>query len=583
MKSTDDEHEDRNDAAVLELDTSEGVLTHSVDNASAFAEVRAVTEAIILEEVESHEAGGSFSKHDGERAECRMHHTEEGTGLIEGQEQVQKREQASSEAIDMAVHDRAVNGEDQLTMSRRENNEDQFEEERTDTNGAAETLNIGALNIKPSFSIEEHVRSQTTSSTTDSDEAGAEMEVAQQEPAPSQAQVSGFGVVTFNQEGTHGTDPSLHSAPTAAEDNDPSQSPEGGILIDDTLLLASSRMISLPLTPRTQTPRTPRTPRSMYAWLHVGVDSHREAYPISPRVNSRPRSAEGSGAGWGSEENVHEATAEQACAKSVGPQGSLIPAPSPRAVMPFSPSKMFSWLHMDGAQSKTGVLPASPRSSPRDTRDVSSLEFGAPAPIPSPSTSEPSYSEETSLPQISTSKQINDTNANMGDVRQPNRTGMTMAASKRESLNSLPSMDSSIRHVDPHVNPTCGLAMANHGNNLLPNLVSSIHSSPRSSSARSSESRPEEREVLVDCYWLPELIAPSSLNGNFADWIVQAVEHDGRAPSGESTTRTPRALSPVLIPEMSDSLNLVCVSELYVNSPDILASEDFSSESRYLF
>ena len=138
--------------------------------------------------------------------------------------------------------------------------------------------------------------------------------------------------------------------------------------------------------------------------------------------------------------------------------------------------------------------------------------------------------------------------------------------------------------LDPHVNPLCGPGTVHQGSISSPLLTTNVNVLSRSSSAHSSESRPDQREVVVDCYWLPELNQASSSNvHNFADWIVQTLEEEGRPPSCSNSTKTPRALSPVLIPEMEDSLNLVCVPDLFLNSPEKLANEEFCSGSRYLF
>jgi len=131
---------------------------------------------------------------------------------------------------------------------------------------------------------------------------------------------------------------------------------------------------------------------------------------------------------------------------------------------------------------------------------------------------------------------------------------------------------------------------------LAPRLLSPLLlNSPRSPSHQShgsagnlgglsSESRPETREVKVDCYWLPEL-NEDAVGSHFSEWIVQH-DYADRFP-------TPRALSPVLVPEMGASMNLVCMSEVDGDLCDVSTSEveterareeeDISQHPRYLF
>ena len=338
-------------------------------------------------------------------------------------------------------------------------------------------------------------------------------------------------------------------------------------MIDDQFLIASSKHRSKP-----STPRTPRTPRSMYAWLHVGVDSHREAYPISPspRAGCRTKCSEGTGSAWLPEDAAPKAaTPEKITEKSFESGGKSISAPSPRALMQSPRSKMFSWLQMDVTH-----IPASPRNlAARSSRHARSLDFSQGKENSSLSKTNSASEEGLSSGQPPATE--GDAHAQVGGTHQS-------CADPDAQMPPL-TIERNVWHfpsppLDPQVNP----GMLNQGCIASHVPATNLLAVSRTSSAHSSESRPEQREVAVDCYWLPELNQGSNI-GDFADWIVQPAEEGSKSPCSSGTTRTPRALSPVLIPEMANSFNLVCVSDLVLNSPEKLATETFSSGTRYLF
>jgi len=111
-----------------------------------------------------------------------------------------------------------------------------------------------------------------------------------------------------------------------------------------------------------------------------------------------------------------------------------------------------------------------------------------------------------------------------------------------------------------------------------------LHGSAGNLGGLSSESRPETRHVKVDCYWLPEL-NEDAVGSHFSEWIIQR-DYADHLP-------TPRALSPVLVPEMGATMNLVCMSEVDGDLCDVSTSEvererareerDISQHPRYLF
>jgi hypothetical protein len=124
---------------------------------------------------------------------------------------------------------------------------------------------------------------------------------------------------------------------------------------------------------------------------------------------------------------------------------------------------------------------------------------------------------------------------------------------------------------DPQVNPR------GSGNVGSPPMD---HLSQRLLTPRSTV-RPEVREVVVDCYWLPELNTCARPVHDFAEWIVCPVEAE-KSPHK-------RSLSPVLIPECA-SHNLVSPSPVLhhestwqIENQHKTEPSQGEAEMRYLF
>jgi hypothetical protein len=124
---------------------------------------------------------------------------------------------------------------------------------------------------------------------------------------------------------------------------------------------------------------------------------------------------------------------------------------------------------------------------------------------------------------------------------------------------------------DPQVNPR------GSGNVGSPPMD---HLSQRLLTPRSTV-RPEVREVVVDCYWLPELNTCARPVNDFAEWIICPVEAE-KSPHK-------RSLSPVLIPECA-SHNLVSPSPVLhhdstwqIENQHKTEPSQCEAEMRYLF
>jgi hypothetical protein len=312
---------------------------------------------------------------------------------------------------------------------------------------------------------------------------------------------------------------------------------------------------------------SPRSGSGMYAWLHHDISSEVK----SPRANSGnkngPLSSDmhedlqkthtGACGAWVAENMIHEISSSAAgehTATTAMAQASLPPyftASTERHTSSTSVN-MFSWLH-------------------------GTLSNSAPA----------SVSAANVLPSVR-------------GVR-PQVVKISEHAEARKSP-----------RPSPHVNPL-KLSTSPEASMPSPTKLSDGAQSARVSDAWLSQSEEEWRklhsgsEVIQGCFWLPELQSGSVLDT--CEWSVCDTGNLNDEPASEPTSEDktlsamppseasitlsetprslsstkPRSMSPVLIPEMKDFMNLVCASELATNPNTLTSGGEPDTLVRYLF
>jgi tetratricopeptide (TPR) repeat protein len=320
-------------------------------------------------------------------------------------------------------------------------------------------------------------------------------------------------------------------------------------------------------SPRSTKVISPRSGSAMYAWLHHDISSEVK----SPRANSGnkngPLSSDkhedlqkrhtGACGAWVAENMIHEisssAAVEYTATTAMAP-ASLPPhftASTERHTSSTSVN-MFSWLHgtlsnsAPASVSATNVLPSVRGVRPQGVKRSEHAEARkSPRPSPHVNPLKLSTSPEASIPSPT----------KLSDGAQSTRISDAWSSQREEDL-------------------------------------SKLHSGS---------------EVIQGCFWLPELQSGSVLDT--CEWSVcdtgnlndeQASEPtsedktlSARPPSESSITLSetprslsstkPRSMSPVLIPEMKDFMNLVCASELATNPDAITSGGEPDTLVRYLF